>query len=500
MAGTFELSASETRQQQTKTFLKNFRHVSFFQLINSASAFFINILIARLVGPEVFGDFFFFVSTALVATILFDFGLTRTLLRYSAFHQARGEISEKLKYYAAVLRLKTLLGISVFVVLAMLSYVLLPVVRWYFILGMFTGLLISYCQFLSAVAQTEDNYTAYNLVLSFNTLRLGLVGVLVVLGLLNTKSIYLIFMAAPILLSAWPAWRLGQDLWRARLAPEPNFYSNLIRFGKWMILLAVLETMVQRLDVFLVRLLTDAESAGLYSGALAFFGVVYLLPAYIAVLVYPRLVEAVGENDSAAFAHHYHFSTSLIAMFAIPLALGLWAIAPDLVQLFLGAKFAGAQPLFFYLAIYALLWACQINSGAVFFSQDKPQVVVGIVAVVLLVNAGLNWFLIPRFGILGAGMAIALAMAVSGGLYWSFIKIHFNLFPNWLQLAVYLFSGSIMVLGVRLVPLDGWLGLGAKLMAGIVVYAVASFVWHWILPSGSLPPGFRVGCLYSKGC
>ena len=117
MAGTFELSASETRQQQTKTFLKNFRHVSFFQLINSASAFFINILIARLVGPEVFGDFFFFVSTALVATILFDFGLTRTLLRYSAFHQARGEISEKLSYYAAVLRLKTLLGISIFVVL-----------------------------------------------------------------------------------------------------------------------------------------------------------------------------------------------------------------------------------------------------------------------------------------------------------------------------------------------------------------------------------------------
>jgi O-antigen/teichoic acid export membrane protein len=498
LAGTFELSSSSARQQQTTLFLNQFWQVSFFQLINSASAFFVNIVIARLVGPKVFGDFFFFVSTALVATILFDFGLTRTLLRYSAFHQSRGELSEKLSYYSAVLRLKTLLGLSVFVLLATLSYLLLPALKWHFILGLFTGLVVSYCQFLSAVAQTEDNYTAYNLVLSFNTLRLALVGVFVILGTLTTKNVYLLFLVAPIILSTWPAWKLGQDLWRARSAPEQNFYTNLIHFGKWMILLAVLETIVQRLDVFLVRFLTDAESAGVYSGALAFFGVVYLLPAYIAVLVYPRLVEAVGKGDESAFAHHYHFSTSLIALFGIPLALGLWAIAPDLVHLFLGEQFAKALPLFFYLAIYALLWACQINSGAVFFAKDKPKVVVGIVAMVLLVNGGLNLFLIPRFGILGAGMAIALAMAVSGALYWSFIKIYFNLFPVWRHLAVYLFSGSLMAFGVRLLPLDGWLGLSAKLVVGIFVYALAILVWHKLLPSGSLPLGFRIGGLQSK--
>jgi len=470
-------------------FLKRFWQVSFFQLINSASAFLANVLIARWIGPQCFGNFFFYVSTALVATILFDFGLTRTLLRYSAFHQARGEVSEKLSYYSAILRLKSALGLIVLLLGIVVSYLWAQDLRWYLILGLLTGFIVSYCQFLSAVAQTEDDYRDYNLVLSFNTLRLILVSLLAITGVLTTGKLFAVFMVAPVLLILWPAWRLGRDLWQARTVLEAHFYENILRFGKWMIVLSFLETVYQRLDVLMVRSLTSATEAGYYSSALAFFGIVYLLPAYIAVLIYPQFIRAVGRNDQAALRQYYHFSTDFIALIGIPLALGLWAISPDLICLFLGQKFAAALPLFKYMAFYAMVWACQINSGALFFAKDRPQWVVGIVLVALLVNGGINWLLIPRLGITGAGVGICLAMVTSLILYWGVIKIKFNLFPRLSHISVYLLAGIFMACGIRMIPQSGWIVFTGKIALGAVMYTIIIIWAHHYLCRGCIPSG-----------
>ncbi|MBN1595039.1 polysaccharide biosynthesis C-terminal domain-containing protein [candidate division FCPU426 bacterium] len=481
-----------------RVFLRHFTQVSIFQLVNSASAFLVNVWVARLVGPEAFGDFYFFVSTAVVSTILFDFGLTRTLLRYSAFHQARGEMEVKLGYYAAVLRLKTWLGLLVLGMAAGLGWFLLPGLRWPLLLGLATGFWVSYSQYFSAVAQTEKNYAAYNMVLSFNTLRLAGVALLAAWGLIAPGRIYLVFIAAPLVLAAWPAWRLGRDLAAAPRVPEEAFTSRIIRFGKWMIVLAVLETLFQRLDVILLRLWTNAQTAGLYSGALAFYGVVYLLPAYVAILIYPRLVEACGRNDKAAFRDEYRFSTDLVSLIGIPLALGLWAVSPDILRLFLGTAFWAAAPVFKYLALYSLLWSCQINSGAVFFAKDEPRLAVGVVAGALLVSAGLNALLIPRWGFVGAGLAVSAAMAASLAGYWGLIKIKFDLTPHFGHLGVYLFSAGIMAGCVRMLPWTGWIGLGVKTAWGVIVYAGLLWMAQRWLPGGSLPDQIPAGGFWAR--
>jgi O-antigen/teichoic acid export membrane protein len=452
------------------TFLKNFWQVSFFQLINSGSAFLVNVLVARWVGPEAFGNFYYYLSISIVATILFDFGLTRTLLRYSSHHQALGETHAKKQYYLAVLKLKTILG----VVILGLSF---PVVlwwggdlRWPLLLGLITGLAVSYSQLFSAVAQTESDYRDYNLVLSFNTFRLLLVALAAGVGILTLGSLYFIFMAAPLLLIVLPGLRLGKSLAQSDQPTEPHFYANLIRFGKWMIVLAVLETLYQRLDVVMVRSLTSPVAAGYYSAGLAFFGLVYMLPTYSAALIYPQMVESESRGDQAALAGQFQFSTDLMAVIAIPLALGLWAVSPDVVRLFLGERFALAQPLFKYFAVSTMIWSCHLNTGAVLMAKDKPQWITGTVGIVLVAGVVGNWLLIPRFGIAGAGMALCFSMAVSLVLYWSILKIKFNLFPNLKHIAIYLVAGMGMAGCVRLLPTGHWAWLAGKVIAGAGIY------------------------------
>lgn len=454
----------------SKTFLAQFIRVSLFLLLNSASAFVINLLVARWVGPRLFGDFFFFVSTAIVATILFDFGLTRTLLRYGAFHQARGELDRKLGYYAAILQLKTVLGVLVLAVGSAACWWFGGALRWELILGLATGFVVSFSQFLSGVAQTEEDYGSYNLVQSFNTLRLALISLAVLLGLLTPASLYAVFLAAPLLLSLGPGIRLGRDLLRAAPVAEERFYAKIFSFGKWMILLSVLETLCQRLDVIMVRGLTDAQQAGYYSGALAFFGVVYMLPSFLAVLFYPRFVTAVGRKDDAALAQDYRLSTNLMALIAAPLSLGLWAVGPDLVHLVLGAQYQAAMPLFAILALYTLLLGCHLNSGGLFMAKDQPHLIVVIVGCTLGANLLGNWLLIPALGIRGAAWSLCIATLLSLLLSWGLIRIRLRLWPSLKHVAGYIALAGVMALAVHSAPWAGWAGLAAKIALGAAIY------------------------------
>jgi O-antigen/teichoic acid export membrane protein len=340
-----------------------------------------------------------------------------------------------------------------------------------YILGFAAGFAISYCQFLSSVAQTEDDYTAYNWVLSFNTLRLALVVGVWCLGALTLPRLYALFLLTPLIMAAVPAWRLLRDLSRAGKVPEEHFYANLIGFGKWMLLLVVLESLGQRLDVYMVRWLMSSEAAGHYSGALTFFGVVILLPTYTAYLIYPKFVESVSRGDRAALAQQYRFSTDLTALLAIPLGLGLWAVAPDLIQLFLGEKFSASVPLFKFLAVYAILWSCQVNSGALFFAHDQPRSVVGIVFLVLVTGVLTQLVFIPRFGLPGAGFALVSTTLAGLALYWGTIRVRFKLSPHFGHLGVYCVVGLLMAAVVRFMPGGAWPWLAGKVLIGAAVYA-----------------------------
>ncbi len=459
-----------TPTQSPRQFLARFSRVALVLLLNSASAFLINLLVARWVGPGAFGDFFFFVSTSIVAAILFDFGLTRTLLRYGAFHQARGEISRKLGYYAAILKLKTALGVLVLAAGVAASLAWGGGLRGELALGLLTGFVVSFSQFLSGVAQTEEDYASFNLVQSFNLLRLGLILLAAVCGLLLQPALYAVFLAAPLLLALAPGFRLGRDLLRAGPVAEERFYSKILAFGKWMILLSLLETLHQRLDVILVRGLTDAQQAGYYSGALAFFGVVYMLPAFLAVLIYPRFVAAMGLGDETALAHEYRLSTNVMALIAAPLSLGLWAVGPEVVGLILGRPYQAALPVFPVLAAYSLVLGCHLNSGGLFMAKDQPHLIVVIVGCTLGANLAGNLLLIPRLGIQGAACSLCLATLLSLALSWGLIWVRLRLRPSFKHVAGYILLAAAMALAVRLAPWAGWPGLSAKIALGAALY------------------------------
>jgi O-antigen/teichoic acid export membrane protein len=472
----------------SKSFFRVFWQVSFIQIINSACAFLLNVLVTRWLGPAVFGNFYFYLSVAIATNILFDFGLSRTLLRYSPHHQARGEKAEQLAYYAAALDLKTAAGFACLALGVGASYLWGGELKWELILGLATGFIVSYAQFVATVALAEEKYRLYNAALSFNTFRLILICLLAAAGLLQVGALYGVCLLAPLALALIPAWIITRDLRGHVLPDKAGFYRNLIAFGKWMIAIAILDTVYQRTDVILLRWLTTAEQTGYYAGALAFFGLVYMLPAYTATLIYPRLVKALSANDVPAFAHHYRYSTDLVAFTALPLAFGLWAVAPELVDWVIGAKYRAALPLFGYLAFYSVCFSCFLNTGGIFFAQDKPQAALVTVAAGLVINVLANVLLIPRLGIIGAGVAICLASGAALLLAWGLIKYYFGLLPDVKHILGYTGAAALMFWALRLpLGLHSWQALGVKVAAGGLIYLGILWTLNQVAGPGWLP-------------
>jgi O-antigen/teichoic acid export membrane protein len=229
---------------------------------------------------------------------------------------------------------------------------------------------------------------------------------------------------------------------------------------------------LQRLDIVLVAVLLDAVSAAVYTAATRFVALSQLGNSAVAQAVQPKLASLLAIGDRSAARTVYQTATAWVVLATWPIHLGVIAVAPYIVKLF-GPGYGGAEPV-----IVLLAGAMLIATGC------------GMVTVVL-VMAGKTWWnlinigvslsltividlvLVPRIGIIGAGVGWAVALVVGNLL---------PLWQVWRHLGLHPFgpaSGLAYVLAATclgVVPLVGRLVAGdpgalVGLALGLLVYA-----------------------------
>ncbi len=96
------------------------------------------------------------------------------------------------------------------------------------------------------------------------------------------------------------------------------------------------------MDLLFLGLLAPREQAGLYVIALRIARMVVTVSATLSAVLLPRL-SALAESDHGEYRRVLKRSFGAMALFALPAAAGLSAVAPDLVALFAGAEFGAAR-------------------------------------------------------------------------------------------------------------------------------------------------------------
>ena len=212
---------------------------------------------------------------------------------------------------------------------------------------------------------------------------------------------------------------------------------QLIRDARVFALTMICVTVYWKIDVSLLSKLAGLEAVGIYSAAYRFLMIMLVVVDSFVNSLFPIISNYyhAGGATGGNFDFACKKGMQILLVMILPVVLTLALLAPQIIALIYGAKYAAATPV-----LQILIWAVapyavsQIFAYALVASNNQRYD--------FFVNAAsmstyivLNWFLIQRFGYLGAAWAAVLSIMVYVALQVPFVfrrVLKFKLKQLWL--------------------------------------------------------------------
>ncbi len=226
---------------------------------------------------------------------------------------------------------------------------------------------------------------------------------------------------------------------------------------------------MQWADSLFLGYFTTPRDVGIYgaAGRMAALGGTILFAASMSFG--PQVNELYGRGDVGGIRDLYRQVTRWLIMLNLPILVLTVTFASWLLSLF-GAEFRGGWPVLLILSIATFIMAATGPAGDIVLMAGRSRIVLVVGMLLAVMNIGLNWGLVARWGVLGAAIATGLTITVSNVT---------NVLLGWRFLALQPYS-------VRLIkPLV--IGVGAILLSAVIasfvqvesVHGVLSFLLIW---------------------
>ncbi len=429
-------------------------------------------LIARHIGAEDTGKYFFALAFTTVFVVFVDLGLTNVLVREAA--KAREKIQA---YFSTILSVKMVLGVF--------SYIAAVVVIN--IMGYPDE--TKYLVYLSAVTML------------FDSLHLTLYGVLRAIGNLKYEAVsivasqlFTLILGSIFLFLGWPllflilAFTITSFLnvcfvtvvlyKKYKINLTPCYDKKIFYFiGKITIpfaLAAVFARVYSYVDSIILSKLAGDIEVGWYSIPYKITYAFQFVPLALVAALYPRFSEYfAGNKERLAYILERGLKYLMIVVF--PISVGIGVLSHDIVlTVFTDEYLNSILPLKILLAGLVFSYV-SFPIGAFLNACNKQVTQTVIVGCVMALNIVLNILLIPKFGVVGASITALIGnicLTVFGYLFIPKItKIsHWFLFKTLLQLLV---SGGIMGLAVWDANLH--FNFIFAILIGTIVYSIMLF-------------------------
>lgn len=192
---------------------------------------------------------------------------------------------------------------------------------------------------------------------------------------------------------------------RERLEFKAHLKPVLILFAK-----SLAVSIYTMLDVAMLGFMAGDGSVGIYTTATKITKTVESLVVAATAVFAPRLSYYAGTGESGKFNSLLTRSLNFLLMFSIPCAAGLAILARPLVLVFGGAMYEAAVPVMQIMCPLLLIIAVSNFTGSqIFVPLGKEKHILVSTVAGAAVNFSLNFALIPRLGVRGAGIASVAA-------------------------------------------------------------------------------------------
>ncbi|MCG6936859.1 MAG: flippase [Gammaproteobacteria bacterium] len=395
----------EQHQTVAGRILRNFGFLTVGKLLGDVLTFLMFVTLSRVYGQEGIGEYSFAMALTSFLMILADYGFTDLSIKHMSRYRER-----MLEYYSEVLTLRIFLVlIAMLVLYAVAELLVLSERAWQVLIlvGVFQILfsvlegvgsifIASEKMFFKGVIEFSAKGLSALICILVVSLKGGLAESLVVLPVLTVLHI----IVAHIILSArFGRIKIGLTYHRAReILRESTSYASFV----------FLSQLATRIDVVLIGFMMGAAAAGVYNVAYRVIFLLLFLPYFGAMSILP-LASRLFKDSKFDLEILYHNSLNLAVLVGMPIAFGVWLIAPEFITTVFGNEFESSAGLLRMLAVI-LLFSC-LNSliGVFLTASDRQQVRTRCQWISALVNMVANLALIPLLGLTGAAFAAILS-------------------------------------------------------------------------------------------
>jgi O-antigen/teichoic acid export membrane protein len=181
---------------------------------------------------------------------------------------------------------------------------------------------------------------------------------------------------------------------------------KLIKFGCPLLVSELCFLLLSYADRFMIVAYYGEAAVGLYSVGynLAMY-IANILVSSISYAIVPMYVEIYESEGKERTEEFLKTCTHYIFVLIIPLCFGYFAISKDLIITLASEKYAAAATFSPIILVASFLIAMNTVFNAGLYLQKKTGVILQIMLVGIIVNIGMNLFLLPKFGLMGAAVA-----------------------------------------------------------------------------------------------
>ncbi len=371
-----------------------------------------SVLVARLAGAEVFGEFTLFMVIFVIATTIGG-TLDTTFIRFASSPGAQGE---EARHYAVHISAKVLYAI----VISAAGWVLAPLIADIVVhkpegalliraAAAAGGLVSVYNAIVAFYRRRQRFFVVAVLMPAFNATILMAVGGLVVAGsTLDAASLAYVYVLAAMALALISA---GHPL-KFRLSMGARPWVRLVDFFRVAAPLmgaSVVAQIANRLDVFFLASYVAFADLGHYGVAIRIAAVLGMVNGAFGTILVPKAAAAI--HDRNRMRRYLLIGGFYSALFTVAAAAFLVFIEP-VASLLFGEQYRGVEEIAVVLIVSVSLRAYIIPFSAIIQCGPRPANMVYLSVASLALAALLLTVLVPRFGILGGAYAVAGASAI----------------------------------------------------------------------------------------
>lgn len=415
------MEESGTKESPLRIMVKGGFFVLLGVLLSKLLWYIYRIIVARYLGAEDYGlfslAFSIFMTTMLLSKIGIPLGITRFVSKYIGKKddsKVRGTIFSA---FELTLPLSILAGLSLFILSPSISLIL-GEPRLTPILQIF-ALAIPFRTFLKDVIEVFKAFKRMDYFSGIENIFQPLVLVLLTIALIYS-GYGVIGVAVAYTLSVLFAGVLGFYLLQSRIFPIFGDYptdknhEELLKYSLPLLVVGIGQTISAHIDNFMLGWFpnTVASDIGIYNSALPTAYLISSLSTIFAIILFPLISThlAKGEDNIASKLISVAVRWTLIT--SLPLTLVLILFSSTILNTFFGSVYTEGATVLSIIALGILVKAVVTPIGKYLLAIDKTRWMMFNSLAIVLTNTALNYLLIPQYGILGAGIAVAISFLI----------------------------------------------------------------------------------------